>query len=214
MALADTRGMRCSLGLVSVVSCSIALISACGDAGRADASSAADELDTDATLDGSGEQTDQDGSGDQTDQTDQPDSSDQTDSSEDDADTGIKFDTIEVPDQGDPPVVDECKVTDDMNAIGMCRQQAPPDAFEPDIQWTFTDLVEPYSYVTPLVANFTDRPERRDRSLRHPRRRAGRRHQPRLSRLDRSHLPALRRHRQPAPALRHAGRRHLHAGDR
>ena len=56
---------------------------------------------------------------------------------------------------GPPP--DLCKVQDDMNAIGECDQVAPPDSFEPEIQWTWTgpdgDIL---SVVTPLVANLTD----------------------------------------------------------
>ncbi len=50
-----------------------------------------------------------------------------------------------------------CKVNnDDMNAPGDCEQEAPPDSFEPIVEWEFTDSVEPYSYVTPLVINLTD----------------------------------------------------------
>jgi hypothetical protein len=55
---------------------------------------------------------------------------------------------------GDP--VDLCKVADDMDALGPCEQQAPPDSFDPEQQWAWTNAAEPYSYVTPLVANFTD----------------------------------------------------------
>jgi hypothetical protein len=66
----------------------------------------------------------------------------------------IKFDMAPVPDSGS--TVDMCAVVDDMNAVGPCRMTAPPDAFEPELQWSFTDPAEPYSYVTPLVANFTD----------------------------------------------------------
>jgi hypothetical protein len=69
---------------------------------------------------------------------------------------GIKFDMAPLPDSGDGPPVDSCKVIDDMNAVGQCEESAPPDAFEPQLQWAFTDQAEPYSYVTPLVANFTD----------------------------------------------------------
>ncbi|HLT38798.1 MAG TPA: VCBS repeat-containing protein, partial [Enhygromyxa sp.] len=65
----------------------------------------------------------------------------------------IKFDSL-IPDLGRPP--DLCKVVDERNAIGTCRMSAPPDAFEPEDQWVFTDPQEPSSYVTPLVANLTD----------------------------------------------------------
>ncbi|MCB9566509.1 MAG: VCBS repeat-containing protein [Myxococcales bacterium] len=52
--------------------------------------------------------------------------------------------------------IDVCKVSDDMDAIVPCVEEGPPNSFEPDIQWTFTDPGEPQSYVTPLVANLTD----------------------------------------------------------
>ncbi len=56
---------------------------------------------------------------------------------------------------GGPPV-DMCKVADDMNGVGECGDQAPPGSFDPDIQWTWTGASDPYSIVTPLVANLTD----------------------------------------------------------
>src|SRR5262245_15709547 len=37
-----------------------------------------------------------------------------------------------------------------------CRAHAPPDSFEPAVQWTWTGASEPYSVVVPLVANLTD----------------------------------------------------------
>lgn len=52
--------------------------------------------------------------------------------------------------------IDLCKVNDDMNAPMDCTMVAPPDSFEPEIQWTWTGGSEPYSIVTPLVANLTD----------------------------------------------------------
>src|SRR4051794_20589939 len=51
---------------------------------------------------------------------------------------------------------DVCHVHDDGNGVPQCTDQAPPNAFEPDIQWTWTGATEPYSIVTPLVANLTD----------------------------------------------------------
>jgi hypothetical protein len=54
------------------------------------------------------------------------------------------------------PPVDMCTVQDDGNAVGDCRVQAPPDSFEPVVQWSFTPPGEPQGYVTPLVANLTD----------------------------------------------------------
>jgi hypothetical protein len=68
----------------------------------------------------------------------------------------IKFDTMMIPDGSDTdgPVGDQCKVSDNMNAVGDCEEFAPPDSFEPDIQWTFG--ANEKSWVTPLVGNFTD----------------------------------------------------------
>jgi hypothetical protein len=44
-----------------------------------------------------------------------------------------------------------------MDAIGECDEEAPPNSFEPEIQWAWTGPNgEPYSIVTPLVANLTD----------------------------------------------------------
>jgi hypothetical protein len=44
-----------------------------------------------------------------------------------------------------------------MNGVGMCSESAPPNSFEPEIQWTWTGPDgEAYSIVTPLVANLTD----------------------------------------------------------
>ncbi|PRP98602.1 FG-GAP repeat domain-containing protein [Enhygromyxa salina] len=66
----------------------------------------------------------------------------------------IKFD-MTIPDADDTGgFVDECKVSDNMNAVGECEESAPPDSFEPDIQWTFG--ANEKSWVTPLVGNFTD----------------------------------------------------------
>jgi hypothetical protein len=57
----------------------------------------------------------------------------------------------------DSDCIDPCKVNDDMNAIGECDAEAPPNSFEPDIQWSWTGPNgEAYSIVTPLVANLTD----------------------------------------------------------
>jgi hypothetical protein len=69
-------------------------------------------------------------------------------------DEGIKFDQL-IPDgESDTGPVDLCKVIDETNAVGECDEQAPPDSFEPAIQWTFG--VGERSWVTPLVGNFTD----------------------------------------------------------
>ncbi len=84
----------------------------------------------------------------------------ETDSSAGDTgDTDVKFDITD-PSAGETsttgPPVDMCKVQDDMDAIGECDEEAPPNSFEPEIQWTWTGPAEPYSIVTPLVANLTD----------------------------------------------------------
>ncbi len=76
-----------------------------------------------------------------------------------DASTGtsgsIKFDFPIFMDQGTP--MPTCKVVDDMDAVGDCTDKAPPDAFEPEPQWTF---MGPPGFdqciIMPLVANLTD----------------------------------------------------------
>ncbi len=56
---------------------------------------------------------------------------------------------------GEPP--DECKVPeDDLDGFGECDQEAPPDSFNPSVQWTWKDPTDRWSIVTPLVANLTD----------------------------------------------------------
>jgi hypothetical protein len=69
-------------------------------------------------------------------------------------DDGPLLDVANTDDVGPSHPVDGCKVTDDMNAIGECGRAAPPDSFDPEIQWTWADLEQ--STVTPLVANLTD----------------------------------------------------------
>jgi hypothetical protein len=56
------------------------------------------------------------------------------------------------------PPVDLCHVADDMNAVGECEVEAPPDSFEPEVQWAWMGGAsgETESTVTPLVANLTD----------------------------------------------------------
>jgi hypothetical protein len=59
------------------------------------------------------------------------------------------------PDAGKPP--NACKVQNDDNAVGMCTDRAPPNSFQPTLQWTWTGPgAERFSIVTPLVANLTD----------------------------------------------------------
>jgi hypothetical protein len=67
----------------------------------------------------------------------------------------VKFDLPVFADMGVPQPT--CKVVDDMDAVGDCTDKAPPDAFEPEVQWTF---MGPPGFdqciVMPLVANLTD----------------------------------------------------------
>ncbi len=75
-----------------------------------------------------------------------------------DSDTSAIFDVGGQPDLGDLPPVDMCKVNDDGNAVGECELTAPPDSFEPEVQWTWAGGAggESSVIVTPLVANLTD----------------------------------------------------------
>jgi hypothetical protein len=68
------------------------------------------------------------------------------------------YDVGGTPDVGiDDRPTDVCRVVDDMDALGNCDIEAPPDSFEPDIQWAWLgDGDELYSTVIPLVANLTD----------------------------------------------------------
>ena len=53
---------------------------------------------------------------------------------------------------------DECTVPEDeFSAPPECSEWAPPESFEPDVQWTWEGSGgDVYSIVTPLVANLTD----------------------------------------------------------
>ncbi|MCH9681099.1 MAG: hypothetical protein K0V04_06690, partial [Deltaproteobacteria bacterium] len=54
-----------------------------------------------------------------------------------------------------PPV---CTVSDnELDAVGPCDETAPPDSFEPDVQWSFPGVGGlTQCLTTPLVANLTD----------------------------------------------------------
>jgi hypothetical protein len=68
-----------------------------------------------------------------------------------------KFDLGTLPDTGNMTQGPTCKVVDDMDAVGDCEETAPPDAFEPVVQWSFDGLDgEGQSFSSPLVANLTD----------------------------------------------------------
>ncbi len=75
---------------------------------------------------------------------------------------GPKFDVGTILDGGGPgDPSPTCKVVDGMDAVGECGEKAPPDSFEPAIQWAYgADEAAPEgklpSVVTPLVGNFTD----------------------------------------------------------
>jgi len=74
----------------------------------------------------------------------------------DDGGGGPKLDVGDMPDiPPDDPGDDNCKVVDDMDAIGECDEEAPPDSFEPDVQWTWGGTSKSV-IVTPLVANLTE----------------------------------------------------------
>ncbi|MCY0987998.1 VCBS repeat-containing protein [Nannocystis sp. ILAH1] len=68
---------------------------------------------------------------------------------------GFKFD-LPVSDLGETggPVGEVCKVQDNMDAVGSCKLQAPPESFAPELQWSFGPDLQ--AMVTPLVGNFTD----------------------------------------------------------
>jgi len=54
-------------------------------------------------------------------------------------------------------MIDKCKANEEGNGFGDCTMKAPPDAFEPDVQWSWNGPgAEKESLVTPLVANLTD----------------------------------------------------------
>jgi hypothetical protein len=77
-----------------------------------------------------------------------------TDPGVDTSDGSAKFDVADTEGSADDGVVDLCKVSNDMDAVGECEAEAPPDSFEPEVQWVFGATEQ--SWVTPLVGNFTD----------------------------------------------------------
>ncbi|MEM6992178.1 MAG: VCBS repeat-containing protein [Myxococcota bacterium] len=56
----------------------------------------------------------------------------------------------------DVPTVDVCNASRDGQSLDACSDTAPPDAFEPDVQWGWTGRELTQSFVTPLVINLTD----------------------------------------------------------
>jgi hypothetical protein len=72
------------------------------------------------------------------------DSDSDTDSDSDSDSDGNDTDTCDVP-------------KDEFGSVEECTETAPPDSFEPDVQWQWPGASgEVYSIVTPLVANLTD----------------------------------------------------------
>ena len=68
-----------------------------------------------------------------------------------------KFDMPAIPDYTPVPPGDLCVVIDDMNAIGDCEETAPPEAFEPEVQWEWWGPEGKSQALVPaLVANLTD----------------------------------------------------------
>ncbi len=153
------------------------LASACGDSGRASADGGASEsasvtqaMPTSAPTGGSGETGSSGGSVSATGSSGAapttgsgPTGDPGGDPSGDPGTTGSKLDvggtgggTVDPSTTTGEPV-DLCKVQDDMNAIGECDKEAPPNSFEPEIQWAWTGPNgDQFSIVTPLVANLTD----------------------------------------------------------
>ncbi|WP_146158579.1 FG-GAP repeat domain-containing protein [Enhygromyxa salina] len=73
-----------------------------------------------------------------------------------DGDGGTKFDLAQ-PDSEDGDPVDICKVNEVGDGMTPCEMQAPPDAFVPQAEWSWSgDAGYVHSIVTPLVANLTD----------------------------------------------------------
>jgi hypothetical protein len=73
--------------------------------------------------------------------------------------TGFKFDAPQGGDisfdTGGPRPT--CHVVDDMDAIGDCNKESPPNSFDPEVQWTWGPPGDGNgSATTPLVANLTD----------------------------------------------------------
>ncbi|MEM6993051.1 MAG: VCBS repeat-containing protein [Myxococcota bacterium] len=76
----------------------------------------------------------------------------------DSTDDGTVFDLGQATDSdGDGPSVDECKVHEGRHDVLDCIDDAPPDSFDPVVEWEWTPLgADIRSGVIPLVANLTD----------------------------------------------------------
>jgi hypothetical protein len=71
-----------------------------------------------------------------------------------DGDDGPTLFDLEQTDVGPFRPEPSCEVVDDMDGVGDCSQTAPPESFEPDVQWSWDGASG--TAVTPLVINFTD----------------------------------------------------------
>lgn len=116
----------------------------------------------DATVDESGTTADTESTDTQTTDAETTEGSDGTtttseDDSDDQDDGGVKFDVGQDIDAGMGGMVDECKVNEDGDAVGECEEQALPDSFEPNVEWTYEgNGVDNQAVVTPMVGNLTD----------------------------------------------------------
>ncbi|MCH9681622.1 MAG: VCBS repeat-containing protein [Deltaproteobacteria bacterium] len=61
---------------------------------------------------------------------------------------------VSIPDAGPSQT---CEVVDDMSGVGPCTDTAPPDSFDPQVQWSWMgDGAMSQAITIPLVANLTD----------------------------------------------------------
>ena len=142
-----------ALGLAALP-CLAALLSACGTGTGSSAEESVSGIGpTDASASNSDETDSADnGDGDPTGD------GDPGDGDPGDGDPGpLKFDLGVLPDSPDESLGPTCKVVDDMDAVGDCDETAPPNSFDPDVQWTFMGQNgETQSMTSALVANLTD----------------------------------------------------------
>ena len=139
-----------------------AATTSCGDdatQGDDDRGTANDGLPGDGDDDGPTTDSDDsgDGSGDDSGEGPGDGDGDGDDDGNDDGDDGggIKFDLVDVDTSKEP--IDVCKVNETGDGTQPCETQAPPDAFEPVSEWSWTGPgTSNDSIVTPLVANLTD----------------------------------------------------------
>ncbi|HWB78913.1 MAG TPA: hypothetical protein VG755_28320 [Nannocystaceae bacterium] len=127
---------RCALAIVSLLACRDAASSGGGSSSTASTSDATSSTSgAIATSEGTSTTTNADSSG----------------------SGGPHFDLGVMPDLVDPTGERVCTVVDDMDAVGHCREQGPPDSFTPVVEWSWEGgMGETNVVATPLVANLTD----------------------------------------------------------